>query len=43
MSRMDGVLQEALLAAAVRWPRDGVPAEPSGWLIQTATRRMIDH
>jgi predicted RNA polymerase sigma factor len=26
----------------VRWPRDGVPEEPRGWLIQTATRRMID-
>jgi predicted RNA polymerase sigma factor len=31
-----------LLAAAARWPRDGVPEEPRGWLIQTATRRMID-
>jgi len=35
-------VQEALLAAAVRWPRDGVPDEPRGWLIQTAARRMID-
>jgi predicted RNA polymerase sigma factor len=35
-------VQEALVAAAVRWPRDGVPEEPRGWLIQTATRRMID-
>jgi predicted RNA polymerase sigma factor len=35
-------VQEALLAAASRWPRDGVPEEPRGWLIKTATRRMID-
>jgi predicted RNA polymerase sigma factor len=31
-----------LLAAALHWPKDGVPAKPLGWLIQTATRRMID-
>jgi RNA polymerase sigma factor (sigma-70 family) len=38
----EDAVQEALLAAAVHWPRDGVPAEPRGWLVQTATRRMID-
>jgi RNA polymerase sigma factor (sigma-70 family) len=38
----EDAVQEALLAAAVHWPRDGVPPEPRGWLIQTATRRMID-
>jgi predicted RNA polymerase sigma factor len=31
-----------LLAAAVHWARDGVPAKPRGWLIQTAARRLID-
>jgi predicted RNA polymerase sigma factor len=31
-----------LLAAAVHWSRDGVPEEPRGWLIQTASRRLID-
>jgi RNA polymerase sigma factor (sigma-70 family) len=34
--------QEALLAAAVHWPEKGVPEQPLGWLIQTASRRMID-
>jgi RNA polymerase sigma factor (sigma-70 family) len=34
--------QEALLAAALHWPRDGIPANPRGWLVQTAERRMID-
>jgi RNA polymerase sigma factor (sigma-70 family) len=38
----EDAVQEALLAAAVRWPRDGVPSEARGWLIQTATRRLID-
>ena len=35
-------MQEALVAAALRWPRDGVPESPRGWLLQTATRRLID-
>jgi RNA polymerase sigma factor (sigma-70 family) len=38
----EDAVQEALLAAAQHWPRDGVPAKPRGWLIQTAARRMID-
>jgi RNA polymerase sigma factor (sigma-70 family) len=38
----EDAVQEALLAAATRWPRDGVPDEPRGWLLQTATRRLID-
>jgi RNA polymerase sigma factor (sigma-70 family) len=38
----EDAVQEALLAAAVHWSRDGIPAEPRGWLIQTAARRMID-
>ena len=38
----EDAVQEALLAAAVHWPRDGVPEKPRGWLIQTAERRLID-
>ncbi len=38
----EDAVQEALLAAALRWPHDGVPEKPRGWLIQTAERRMID-
>ncbi|HMH92956.1 MAG TPA: sigma-70 family RNA polymerase sigma factor [Streptosporangiaceae bacterium] len=34
--------QEAVLAAAVSWPADGVPASPRGWLITAAARRFID-
>ena len=38
----EDAVQEALLVAAERWPRDGVPEEPRGWLLQTAARRMMD-
>jgi RNA polymerase sigma factor (sigma-70 family) len=34
--------QEALLAAALQWPADGMPANPRGWLIAVASRRLID-
>jgi RNA polymerase sigma factor (sigma-70 family) len=38
----EDAVQEALLAAALRWPRDGVPGNPRGWLIQVAERRLTD-
>lgn len=38
----EDAVQEALIAAADRWPSDGVPANPAGWLVQAARRRMID-
>jgi RNA polymerase sigma-70 factor (ECF subfamily) len=34
--------QEAFATAAERWPRDGLPANPTGWLIATARYRAID-
>jgi RNA polymerase sigma-70 factor, ECF subfamily len=34
--------QEAFTTAAERWPRDGVPVNPTGWLIATARNRAID-
>jgi RNA polymerase sigma factor (sigma-70 family) len=42
-SAAEDAVQEALLAAAIQWPRDGVPDNPRGWLIQVASRRMTDH
>jgi len=39
----EDAVQEALLAAAMQWPRDGVPDNPRGWLIQVASRRMTDY
>ncbi|HEU5155489.1 MAG TPA: sigma-70 family RNA polymerase sigma factor [Streptosporangiaceae bacterium] len=38
----EDAVQEALLTAATRWPAGGVPADPLGWLITVASRRMID-
>jgi RNA polymerase sigma factor (sigma-70 family) len=38
----EDAVQEALLAAAVQWPEDGVPAEPRAWLIKVASRRLTD-
>jgi RNA polymerase sigma factor (sigma-70 family) len=34
--------QEALIAAATRWPDDGIPDHPRGWLITVASRRLTD-
>ena len=34
--------QEALLAATLQWPQDGVPDNPRGWLITVASRRLTD-
>lgn len=30
------------MAAAVQWPREGMPTNPRGWLIRVASRRLID-
>ena len=38
----EDAVQEALLAAAMQWPRDGLPDNPRGWLIQVASRRLTD-
>jgi len=39
----EDAVQEASLAAAIAWPRDGVPENPRAWLTQVAVRRMADH
>ena len=38
----EDAVQEALIAAFIQWPRNGVPENPRGWLIQVASRRMTD-
>ncbi|MFG2007384.1 RNA polymerase sigma factor [Spirillospora sp. NPDC048911] len=38
----EDAVQEALLAAATQWPVEGVPANPRGWLITVAARRLTD-
>jgi RNA polymerase sigma factor (sigma-70 family) len=42
-SAAEDAVQEALVAAAVQWPEEGVPENPRGWLIHVAARRMTDH
>jgi RNA polymerase sigma factor (sigma-70 family) len=38
----EDAVQEALLAAAVQWPAEGVPDNPRGWLITVAVRKLLD-
>jgi len=39
----EDAVQEAMLAAAMKWPREGRPDDPRAWLAQVAFRRMTDH
>ena len=38
----EDAVQEALLAAALQWPEQGIPENPRGWLITVAARRLAD-
>ncbi len=38
----EDAVQEALIAAAAQWPRDGLPDNPRAWLVRVATRRLAD-
>ena len=38
----EDAVQEALLAAALQWPVEGVPGNPKGWLITVASRRRTE-
>ncbi|MFC7713469.1 sigma factor [Nonomuraea recticatena] len=38
----EDAVQEALLAAAMQWPAEGVPESPRSWLVTVASRRLID-
>jgi RNA polymerase sigma factor (sigma-70 family) len=38
----EDAVQEAVLAATVQWPAQGVPANPRAWLTSVAFRRLID-
>src|SRR6266851_7480189 len=38
----EDAVQEALLAAALQWPTEGVPSNPKGWLITVASRRRTE-
>ena len=38
----EDVVQDALLKALQQWPHQGIPANPSTWLVQVARNRAID-
>ncbi|WP_433307261.1 RNA polymerase sigma factor [Actinoplanes sp. CA-030573] len=38
----EDAVQEALVKAYLQWPEAGVPENPRGWLLQTASRKLID-
>ena len=38
----EDVLQETLITALERWPADGLPANPAGWMVAVARRKAID-
>jgi RNA polymerase sigma factor (sigma-70 family) len=38
----EDAVQEALLAATLQWPADGVPDSPRSWLTTVASRRLVD-
>ena len=38
----EDAVQEALLAAALEWPEQGIPDSPEAWLVTVASRRLIN-
>jgi len=38
----EDIVQETFTAAAVNWPKTGMPANPSGWLYQTCKNKTIN-
>ena len=42
ISLAEEAVQEAFVAALERWPAEGVPASPVGWIVTTARNRAID-
>jgi RNA polymerase sigma-70 factor (ECF subfamily) len=38
----EDAVQDAFVTALDRWPRDGVPGNPAGWIVTTARNRAVD-
>jgi DNA-directed RNA polymerase specialized sigma24 family protein len=38
----EDAVQEALVAAAQHWPKEGVPGNPRSWLVTAASRAVVD-
>ncbi|MEV0716807.1 sigma factor [Asanoa sp. NPDC050611] len=42
LDRAEEALQDAVGEALRRWPAEGVPERPAGWLVTTAWRKALD-
>ncbi|SDU76618.1 RNA polymerase sigma factor [Jiangella alkaliphila] len=42
ISLAEDAVQDAFVAALDRWPRDGIPDNPAGWIVTTARNRATD-
>lgn len=42
ISLAEDAVQDAFVTAVDRWPRDGVPDNPAGWIVTTARNRAVD-
>lgn len=42
ISLAEDAVQDAFLRAVETWPRDGIPANPAGWIVTTARHRAVD-
>ncbi len=42
LSLAEDAVQDAFVTAMDRWPRDGVPHNPAGWIVTTARNRAVD-
>jgi RNA polymerase sigma-70 factor (ECF subfamily) len=42
ISLAEDAVQDAFVIAVDRWPREGVPRNPAGWIVSTARNRAVD-
>jgi RNA polymerase sigma-70 factor (ECF subfamily) len=42
ISLAEDAVQDAFVIAVDRWPREGVPRNPAGWIVTTARNRAVD-
>ena len=42
LSLAEDAVQDAFATAIDRWPREGIPANPAGWIVTTARNRAVD-
>jgi len=42
LSLAEDAVQDAFATAVDRWPREGIPVNPTGWIVATARNRAVD-